>query len=272
MPRTVLITGSSSGIGRAAAELFAARGWNVAATAREPSSLDAWSQQPNVAPLRLDVTDESTIKAAVSHIIGRFGGIDVLVNNAGYGLFGALEGATAEDLEAQFRTNVFGLAAVIHHVLPGMRERRSGMIVNVSSTAGRVAPPLASAYHATKFAVEGLSESLRYELSLHGIRVKLVEPGHFKTGFISRGLRSVTHPAYDEAFRNYSGWVHHEDAKAPGPEAVAEAIFGAANDSSDRLRYPVKAGPLLILAAILPDAVFHSLLAAGMTRKPPGSS
>ena len=268
MTKTVLITGSSSGIGRAAAELFAARGWNVAATARDLSSLGTWAQQPNVAPLRLDVTDEPSIAAAVAATVSRFGSIDVLVNNAGYGLFGPLEGATTGQLEAQFRTNVFGLAAVIRHVLPGMRERRSGTIVNISSTAGRMAAPFASAYHATKFAVEGLSESLRYELSLHGIRVKLVEPGHFKTGFIGRSLRSTEHAAYDAAFCNYMEWVHHEDAKAPGPEAVAEVVFRAANDSSARLRYPVKGSLLLALVAVLPDAVFRSLLAAGMTRRP----
>jgi len=272
MPKTVLITGSSSGIGRATAELFAARGWNVAATARDPASLGSLAQQSNVAPLRLDVTDEASIAAAVAAAVSRFGPIDVLVNNAGYGLFGPLEGAAAGELEAQFRTNVFGLAAVIRHVLPGMRERRSGTIVNISSTGGRMAAPFMSAYHATKFAVEGLSESLRYELSLHGICVKLVEPGHFKTGFIGRSLRPTEHPAYDAAFRNYMAWVHHEDAKAPGPKAVAEAVFRAANDSSARLRYPVKGGLLLALVAILPDALWRSLLAAGMTRRPPGSS
>jgi NAD(P)-dependent dehydrogenase (short-subunit alcohol dehydrogenase family) len=213
MARVILITGCSSGIGGLTAELFAARGWSVAATARRPEevSLD------NVAALRLDVTDEASIASAVASTVDRFGTIDVLVNNAGYGLFGPLEGATAVEFEAQFRTNVLGPVSVIRHVLPLMRARRTGVIVNVSSLAGRVATPFMSGYNASKFALEGLSESLRYELSLHGIRVKLVEPAHFKTDFIDRSLRRASHTAYDAQFENYMGWVRKEDAKAPEP-------------------------------------------------------
>jgi len=268
MAKTVLLTGSSSGIGRTTAQLFASRGWNVAATARRPASLESWAQAKNIAALQLDVTDEASIASAVAATADRFGPIDVLVNNAGYGLFGPLEGAAAAQWEAQFQTNVFGVAAVIRHVLPMMRERRSGTIVSVSSVGGRTAAPFASGYHASKFAIEGLSESLRYELSLHGIRVKVVEPAHFKTGFISRSLQCVRHSAYEAQLDNYMAWVHHEDEKAPGPEPVAEAIWRAANDSSARLRYPVKGSLILVLTAILPDALWRSLLGDGMTRRP----
>src|SRR5205823_3306480 len=142
-------------------ELFARRGWQVAATARDPAALGSWAAAGNVAALPLDVTDEASVAAAVAAAVGRLGPIDVLVNNAGYGLFGPLEGATAAEAEALFRTNVLGVAAVTRHVLPHMRERRTGVIVNVSSIAGRIAAPFASLYHATKFALEGLSESLR---------------------------------------------------------------------------------------------------------------
>lgn len=242
MAKTVLITGASSGIGHAAAELMAQRGWQVAATSRDSTALGSWAGQPNVAVYPLDVTDEASIASAVSAVVDRFGGIDVLVNNAGFGLFGPLEGATAEQVELQFRTNVFGTVAVIRHVMPVMRSRRSGTIINVSSVGGRMAAPFASLYHASKFAIEGLSESLRYEASLHGIRVKVVEPGHFKTGFISRSLRMAEHSAYDAQFRNYMEWVHAEDRNAPGPEPVAKAILQAAEDPSPRLRYPVIRG------------------------------
>jgi len=114
-----------------------------------------------------------------------------------------------------------------------------------------------SGYNASKFALEGLSESLRYELSLHGIRVKLVEPAHFKTGFIGRSLKLTSHPAYKAQFENYMGWVQKEDAKAPEPTPVAEAIYRAANDTSHRLRYPVKGKVMLALLALFPDAVWR---------------
>src|SRR4051794_40471249 len=152
MEKTVLITGCSSGIGRVTAELFARRGWRVAATARQPAALKGWAEGENVIALPLDVTDEASAATAVTAAVDRFGTIDVLVNNAGYGLFGPLEGATAEQLEAAFRTNVLGAMAMIRRVLPVMRERRSGTIVNVSSIGGRIAAPFASVYHATKFA------------------------------------------------------------------------------------------------------------------------
>jgi NAD(P)-dependent dehydrogenase (short-subunit alcohol dehydrogenase family) len=262
MAKVVLITGCSAGIGRLTAELFAARGWSVAATARRPKEISL----DNVAALRLDVTDETSIASAVAATVDRFGTIDVLVNNAGYGLFGPLEGAAASEFEAQIRTNLLGPASVIRHVLPVMRAHRTGVIVNVSSIAGRVATPFMSSYHASKFALEGLSESLRFELSLHGIRVKLVEPAHFKTGFIERSLKRTSHQAYDAQFENYMGWVRKEDAKAPDPAPVAEAIYRAASDRSHRLRYPVKGKLMLALIALFPDSVWRLLNEQGMKR------
>ena len=272
MKGTVLITGASSGIGRATAELMAGRGWSVAATARDPAALSTWAAgQANVFTCALDVADEASVARGVAAVVERFGGIDVLVNNAGYGVFGPLEGATPQQIEAQFRTNVLGAIDMIRHVLPVMRSRGGGTIVNVSSVGGRSAAPFASLYHASKFAIEGLSESLRYEASLHGVRVRLVEPAHFKTGFIGRSLVTTAHPAYDSAFRNYMEWVHEEDRKAPPPDAVAEAIARAAEDKSARLRYPVKAALVLALTRLLPDAMWRSLIGEGMKRRPKGS-
>src|SRR5215467_183376 len=153
--RTVLITGSPSSIGQATAQLFAERGWNVVATARNPSALTAWASA-NILTLPLDVTEEASIAAAVAATTARFGSIEVMVNNAGYGLFGPLEGTTAGQLEAQFRTNVFGVVALIQQVVPLMRQHQSGTIITLSSTGGRVASPFAAAYHASKYALEGL--------------------------------------------------------------------------------------------------------------------
>jgi NAD(P)-dependent dehydrogenase (short-subunit alcohol dehydrogenase family) len=268
MKRTVLITGSSSGIGRATAQLFAARGWNVVATARNPAALAALAEKENVAALSLDVTNEASMAAAVAAAIERFDSIDVLVNNAGYGLFGPLEGTTTEQWEAQFRTNVLGTVAMVRHVVPVMRQRGGGTIVNISSMAGRFANPFMSAYHASKYAIEGFSESLRFELKLHGIRLKLIEPGHFKSDFLTRSLEKTGHPAYDRQFDNFMAWAMREDEKAPGCEAVAEVIFKAATDKSDRLRYPVQGRLALLMYALLPDAVWRSLMAGGMTRRP----
>jgi len=265
---TVLITGCSSGIGLLAARLFAARGWNVAATARHPAALEGLASD-RLLVVPLDVVDEASIAAAVSATVDRFGAIDVLVNNAGFGVFGPLEAVTAEQLEAQFRVNVFGTAAMIRHVLPVMRRQHRGTIVNMSSIGGRIATPFVSAYYSTKFAVEGLSEALRFELKAHGIRVKLIEPAHFKTAFIQRSLQQwVGHPSYEPQVSNMKAWVADADARAPQASPVAEMIFKAATDASDRLRYPVRGGLLLAIHALLPDAVWRAMLGAGMNRMP----
>jgi NAD(P)-dependent dehydrogenase (short-subunit alcohol dehydrogenase family) len=264
---TVLITGCSSGIGRMAARLFAARGWNVVATARHPEAL-ADLAAPNVAVLHLDVTDESSIEAAIGAAVARFGRIDALVNNAGYGVFGPLEGISGADLAREFNVNVLGLAAVTRHVLPVMRGQRSGTIVNVSSIGGRVTSPLASAYYASKFAVEGLSDSLAYELKSHGIRVKLVEPAHFKTRFIERSLQWASHAAYEPQAGNMRAWVEYTDRRAPSAEPVAEAIYQAASDRSARLRYPVKGRLMLAMHALLPSVMWRGMMGAALTRRP----
>ena len=268
MGKTVLITGVSSGIGRLTAELMASRGWQVAGTSRDPGPLNGWAAEHGVTLFQLDVTDEKRVAAVVSAVVERFGGIDVLVNNAGYGVFGPLEGATAAQVEAQFRANLLGPLALIRHVMPVMRARRDGTIVNVSSIAGRMGSPFASLYHASKFAIEGFSESFRYEASLHGVRLKLIEPSHFKTGFMTRSLQLAAHEAYDTQLGNYMEWVYLEDEKAPAPLPVAEAILRVAEDRSSRLRYPVKGKLVLALVSLLPDAVWRSLMGGGMTRRP----
>jgi short-subunit dehydrogenase len=204
----------------------------------------------------------------VSDTVERFGRIDVLVNNAGCGVFGPLEAIAAADFEQIFRVNVFGLAAVTRIVLPVMRGQKDGVIINLSSMGGRIASPLVSAYYATKFAVEGLSESIQYELKTHGIRVKLIEPGHFKTGFIARSLQWSTHPAYEAQMGNMRAWVERADRHAPAADPVAQAIYRAATDGSARLRYPVNGRMMLTMHALLPGAMWRAMMSAGLTRRP----
>src|ERR1700743_1347839 len=160
MKNTVLITGASSGFGRETAKLFHSKGWNVIATMRSPEKETELTALPNVLVTKLDVTDSASIKSAIAAGTEKFGGIDVLVNNAGYGAMGPLEASTEAQVRNQFEVNFFGLVAVTKAVLPLMREKRSGVIINVSSVGGRVTFPFSSLYHATKFALEGLTESI----------------------------------------------------------------------------------------------------------------
>lgn len=259
-PKTVLITGSSTGIGKATALEFARRGWNVAASMRSPESSTLATDGGEMFTPRLDVTDPNSIRETIKATLDRFGSIDALVNNAGYMLMGPLEAWREGDLEAQFKTNLFGLVSVTRAVLPTMRSAGGGTIVNVSSIGGRIGFPLGSAYHATKFAVEGLSESLRYELAALNIRVKVVEPGGIRTDFVKRGLQWVEHPAYARTAIPMQRLMGEVDRYAPGPEAVARTIIKATLDGSAKLRYPAKPGPLLFLHRMLPDAAWRSML------------
>ena len=240
--KTILITGASTGIGRAAALLFQEAGWNVAATMRDPSRESVLNTLPNVLLQALDVTDKASIDAAVAATLARFGRLDVLLNNAGYGLFGPLEAVTPEQLERQYRTNVFGPVQAMQAVLPQMRAQHSGLIINVSSIGGRVTFPFNSLYHGTKFALEGISESLAIELAPHGVRVKIVEPGGVKTDFAGRSLDVMQVPgltAYDDSLKSIMA-VFADPARREGySEAIdiARVILGAATDGTDRLRY-----------------------------------
>jgi NAD(P)-dependent dehydrogenase (short-subunit alcohol dehydrogenase family) len=238
--KTVLITGASTGIGRAAALLFAERGWNVAATMRTPEKSDLASKSDRIRVVRLDVTDQASVDAAVQEVIGAFGAIDVVVNNAGYGLLGPFEAQTDAQIRRQFETNLFGVLNVTRAVLPHMRGRKQGRIVNVGSAAGRMTIPLYSMYSATKWALEGFSEGLWLELRQHNIKVKIIEPGMIKTDFFERGREVAIKPgltAYDEfsalVMPNLTAW---EEAGAE-PEVVARSIWKASTSIWPRLRY-----------------------------------
>ena len=219
---------------------FGARGWNVAATMRRPDDGTGLNTLDNVLVTRLDVTDSASIASAVAATTDRFGVIDALLNNAGYGAYGPLESFGMERIRRQFDTNVIGLLEVTKAVLPHMRARRSGTIVNVSSIGGQMTFPLGALYHGTKFAVEGISEALYYELESIGISVRLIEPGMIATEFSGRSFDFANDPAIDEyqpIVRAVMGAMGSGTAEQSAPELVAEVIWNAVTDGSGRLRY-----------------------------------
>lgn len=263
---TVLVTGASSGIGRATVAACAARGWSVAATMRRPEDAAELATLPGVIVLPLDVTIQESVESAVAAVVQRFGRLDAVVNNAGYAIDGVFEGADDAAIRRQFETNVFGLMRVTRAAIPVMRRQGGGTLVQVSSMGGRVTFPLYSLYHATKWAVEGFSESLTFELRPFDIRVRLVEPGAIRTEFYGRSRAPTTAPAgagYDALVKRceeISMSAGRESAS--GPEVVAGTIVRAITDRGWRLRYPVAPpAPLLMaLRKFLPESWFLRLI------------
>lgn len=262
--RTILITGASSGIGAAAARLFLGRGWTVAATMRDPSAAPGWMQAERCLVLPLDVTDRASITAAVEQASATFGRIDVLFNNAGYGLNGPVEGATDAEMLHQFDVNLFGQVRVMQAVLPQMRARRAGLILTTSSIGGRIGFPAAPFYIASKHAVEGLIESARFELRRFGVRLKLIEPGGVRTDFSRRSARWTAHPDYAGQIAAAKAMSVSLLERMPDPEKVAEVVFRAATDPSDRLRYLAKPGPYMALYRLLPDRLWRGMIQAAL--------
>lgn len=242
MTKTVLITGCSSGFGKATVELFLDRGWNVIATMRSRADIFAPSGQLLVTPM--DVTDPDSISRAIGAGTEHFGKIDAVVNNAGIGLFGAMEATPADRIREIFETNVFGVMAVTQKVIPHMREQRSGTIINVTSNTALTPMPLVSVYAASKTAIEGFSESLAYEMSVFNVRVKLVEPGYAPTTSFSANtgeMNGLIPGPYAEYAAQLLESLQHQSSAYTHEQDVAEKVFAAATDESDRLRYPAGA-------------------------------
>lgn len=265
MAKTVLITGASSGIGRAVALRFQKAGWNTVATMRSPEKETGLSNLPNVLCTRLDVTDSATIDAAVQETLKKFGGLDVVINNAGYGLVGAFEASEPDQIKRQFETNVFGLMEVVRAVLPHFREKRDGVIINVASIGGRITFPLYSLYHGTKWAVDGFSEALQHELVPFNIRVKVIEPGPIKTDFYHRSMdvmKKIGLTAYDAYAARVLPNMNKKGETGALPEQVADVIYGAATDGGWKLRYQTDStGRLLLtLRKLLPDTAFNAFV------------
>ena len=241
----VLITGCSTGFGRAAAVELTKRGHDVLATARRPEVLEDLDVADRLA---LDVTDDASVRAAMDAA----GTVDALVNNAGFGVVGPVEKTPIDEGRRGMETNFFGAVRMIQAVLPQMRERESGTIVNVSSVAGRVAPPLDGFYAGSKFALEGMSEALHYEVQHFGIHVRLIEPGVFETGFQSNVSRhGIDDAPYDELDRQWQQvrGVLIGGGEAPGPEVVAAVIADAVESDERKLRWPVGDDANMVMAA-----------------------
>lgn len=240
--KTILITGASSGFGKATAKLFAANGWNVVATMRNPEKEEDLDKLDNVLIARLDVQDPASIINAITKGIERFGKIDALVNNAGYGLMGIFETITREQIQRQYEVNVFGVMDVTRAILPHFRANKNGVIINLSSFGGRVALPAGSFYNATKFAVEGFSEALSYELEAINVKVKIIEPGGVQTNFrTSMEFVPNTISEYQELLSSlmvrYGKTTAHLN-KATADD-VAETIYQAVTDGKLQLRYVI---------------------------------
>lgn len=263
MNKVILITGASSGIGLETAKLFQAKNWKVAATMRSPENAVELQKIVDIECIRLDVTDVESIKAAIAATLEKFGHIDAVVNNAGFAVIGAFEAATPEQIERQFQTNVFGLMNVCREILPYFREQKRGFIVNVASVGGRMTFPLYSLYNATKWAVEGFSESLQFELEKFNIRVKIIEPGPIRTNFYDRS-QDVTHKdgltAYDEITNRAIPNMTKAGEEAPDGSVVAEAIYTAVTDESKKLRYGVNTKGILKLRRFLPESMFLAII------------
>lgn len=267
MAKTVFITGASSGFGKEAAKLFHEKGWNVAATMRTPENETELQDLENVLLAKLDVTDKASICDAVNKSVERFGAIDVLVNNAGFGAVGVFEAASDEIIRRQFDVNIFGLIDVTKAVLPVMRANKEGVIINISSMGGRITIPFGSLYNATKFALEGLTEAMQYELNPFGIRLKIVEPGSYKTDFNGRsmdyfGIGGLNE--YKDLFDRFTLIAKSPERGNRNISEVSETIYTAATDGSEQLRYMVGADAIAMIGAYQEkgEVAFKKMLSA----------
>ncbi len=236
--KAIFITGSSSGLGRATAKLFASKGWKVIASMRNPSKEKELATISGVALMPLDVTDPYEIENAAAQVAAS-GGVDVVFNNAGYGLAGPLEGLTDEQILRMVNTNMLGAIRTTKAFIPHFREKRAGLFINTTSIGGLMTVPFNSIYHATKWALEGWSESMAFELSQFGIGMKTVEPGGMKTDFFTRSFDTGRHPAYDALVSKVMGIITDPKQMATysSPEQIAEVVYEAATDGKDQLRY-----------------------------------
>lgn len=247
MSKTVLITGTSTGIGHATVLRFADAGWNVAATMRNPDDADpAFADHANIAVFALDITDPASIDAALAATEARFGQIDAVVNNAGYGQAGFFEGVTDAQIRANFDTNFFGTANMMRAVLPKMRARHEGVILNVSSVGSTFGIPSNGIYVSTKWALEGLSESLWHELTPTGVRLKTLQPAGVETPFLTKPDYTVPKVGiddYEDYYQTFQKAMTADHWRLEPAEVIADRIFDAVTDDSDRLRY--FSGPVL---------------------------
>lgn len=268
--KVALVTGASSGIGESTADELHKAGYTVYAAARRVQRMEGLAAK-GVRVLEMDVTDDDSMVAGVKQIIAESGRIDLLVNNAGYGSYGAFEDVPLSEGKYQFEVNVFGLARLVQLVVPHMRNQKSGRIVNVSSIGGKIYEPLGGWYHSTKFAVEGLSDSLRLELKPFGIDVVVIQPGAIKTEWggiaVENLLKTSGGGAYANQVKQLSG-LFSQAGRASEPKVIADVIVKAAQARRPRTRYAAGFGarPILFARRVLSDRAFDAMFLGALRR------
>jgi len=269
MNKVVLITGGSAGIGKATAKLFAQSGYKVYAAARRVDKMSELKSL-GIQVIEMDVTKDESIVSCIMQITDAEGKIDILVNNAGYGQYGAVEDVSLSDARYQLEVNLFGLARLTQLVLPKMREQHYGKIVNISSTGGKVAAPLGGWYHASKFALEGLSDSLRNEVKQFGIDVIVIEPGGVKTEWgeiaIGNAIKTVEGSAYKKLVESAQKINVAAGAKGADPIEIAKVIKDAVEAAKPKTRYSkgYLAKPLLLMRKLLSDSALDKIIMSQM--------
>jgi NAD(P)-dependent dehydrogenase (short-subunit alcohol dehydrogenase family) len=262
--KTIFITGASAGLGRATAKLFASKGWKVVASMRDPKKEKELGSISGIQLMSLDVTDPHQIESVAEQVVAS-GGVDVVFNNAGYGLAGALEALTDDQIVRLVNTNMLGTIRTTKAFLPHFREKRAGLFINTTSLGGLVSFPFNSIYHATKWAIEGWSESMAFELNQFGIGIKTIEPGGMKTDFFTRSFDTGRHPAHDALVNKVMSVITDPKQMATysSPEQVAEVVYEAATDGKDQLRYIVGADAKAMYATRmhLGDEAFRKAMA-----------
>jgi NAD(P)-dependent dehydrogenase (short-subunit alcohol dehydrogenase family) len=269
--KIAIVTGSSSGIGYETSLAFARNGFDTYATMRnlDKSNMILQRAKEEMLPLQvaqLDVVDDNSVKAAVGKVMSEKGRIDILVNNAGYGLFGALEDISIEEIKAQFETNFFGSIRMLNTVIPIMRTQRSGILVNISSGAGLIGFPILSGYVSSKFALEGLCESLSYEIEQFGIRIILIEPGCVKTNFVNGIVvaKNASNPnsPYSDLLKKFQSGYDTAMQNAPHPEKIAKVILQTITNQNPKFRYNIgeDINKLMDTRKKMSDLEFHNLM------------
>ena len=265
--RVALVTGGSSGIGEQTALRLQGAGFTTYAVARRVDRMTRLAES-GVTTFAMDVTDDASMTGGIGRVLDEHARVDVLVNNAGYGSYGAVENVPIDEARRQFEVNVFGLARLVQLVTPRMREQKSGRIINLSSVGGKYYEPLGAWYHATKFAVEGFSDSLRLELAPYGIRVVIVEPGPIRTEWNTIARDALVASSAGTAYEGQAEGVRarmesgDQPAFSSGPDVVAKAIVRAATARRPKTRYPVGRGARSIVTArrILPDRALDAVI------------
>ena len=269
--KTILITGASSGIGKATTKYFSENGWRVIATIRDKNKTrENFGFNENVEIFGgVDTTKIKTIKDVKNKIIKKFKYVDVVLNNAGFGIIGSIESCNDNEIRSIFEVNVFGYLNIIKEFLPIMRKRNSGTIINITSIGGRITFPFFGYYNATKHSIDSISEALWYELEDTNIKVKVIEPGFTNTSFATKGMKkgSIKIPFYDKKIDKLENKMKKgtNNKEGTSPELIAKLIFKAANDKSTKLRYHKGSlsGPLLFFNKYLPEKIFMNLLKRG---------